>query len=364
MLNTKLQELQSKLAKENAGWEAGYTPLLELSESERQRLCGAVPPGGPPSDEEKLAAKNASLSAHLHLAGGVGAYPSTFDWRNVNGNNYVTPIRNQGGCGSCVAFGTSASVEIKFRIQRGNPGYPIDLSEAHLFYCLKGDANGCANGWWPTEAFDHYKNTGVARENYFPYVGSQQTCNVANGWQNEKVQITGWREIRDVNAIKDWIANNGPVDACFEVFEDFFAYRSGVYRHSWGQSVGWHCVCIIGYDDINRCWIAKNSWGTGNGDAGYWRIGYGDSSIELYGMRAPEGILDSGWAYNKLVIGLWAINQDYNAWVYLQDEGWRKLFPGNHNVFFDQLTQLTNAKNKGTVVSVRTVNGQIVEIYS
>lgn len=365
MAVVKLQELQSLLLKESAGWQAVHNSLLDLDESQQSRLLGVNPPGGPPTEAEKEASLRASAAAHALAAGaGVGAYPATFDWRNVGGNNYITPIRNQGNCGSCVAFGSLAGVEAKIRIWKGSPGYNIDLSEAHLFYCLKGDPNGCINGWWPDDALNHVKNTGVALESYFPYTGAQQACNVGSGWQNQKVQITGWHRIYDVSQIKDWIANNGPVGACFEVFNDFFSYGSGIYSHISGGSAGWHCISVVGYDDVNRCWICKNSWGPGWGDGGYFRIAYGQCSIEYYGMWAVEGIIDSTWIYNKRILGLWTINQDRNAWVYVQDEGWKRIFYSNQNVFFDMLAQLIAAKNRGTTVNIRIENGLIAEIYA
>ena len=64
------------------------------------------------------------------------AAPAAYDLRNVGGNNYVTPIKDQASCGSCVAFGTTATVESRVRLQRGDPNLAIDLSEAHLFFCL------------------------------------------------------------------------------------------------------------------------------------------------------------------------------------------------------------------------------------
>lgn len=361
METLKVSELQAKLQQEGAQWQAAYTNLSELAGEELKSRLGAVPPGPLPTAAQKKSSQKVALAAHeAMISAGI---PSSKDWRNHNGQNYVTSVKNQGGCGSCVAFGATASVESKVRIKKG-AGYAIDISEAHLFYCLKGDPNGCQNGWWPNAAYDNFKNSGVALENYFPYVGNQQACNVNSGWQNQKVQIKDWKNITDIGQIKNWLANKGPMSACFEVFSDFYSYSSGVYTHVSGGSVGWHCVCVIGYDDNQRCWICKNSWGTNWGDNGYFKIRYGQCSFELYGMWGVEEVLDSGWLYNKKVIGLWTINQNQNAWAYIEGEGWKRVFPNNQNNFFNILTQLIGAKNKGSTVSVRIKNGQIVEIYS
>ncbi len=365
MATLKVQDLQAALVEQNASWVAGVTGFESYSDAQLSALLGAALPGPPPTKAEKENARLAAMAEHQAMAarGSAAAYPPSKDWRNVSGQNYVTPIRDQGGCGSCVAFGALAVVESMTRIMKG-ASYAVDLSESHLFYCLKGDPNGCQNGWWPTPAFTAVQNTGVALENYFPYIGSQQACAVANGWENQKVRIAGFQNISGAAAIKDWIANRGPVSACFEVFQDFFSYRSGVYRHVSGNSVGWHCVAIVGYDDNQQCWIAKNSWGTGRGESGFYRIGYGQCSIELYGMWGVTGIVDSGWFNGKRVQGLWAINQDHNAWALIEGEGWKRIFPGNHNAFFSILTDLISAKNRNAAVNVRLENGQIVEIYA
>ena len=66
---------------------------------------------------------------------------------------------------------------------------------------------------------------------------------------------------RPLNAIKNWLATRGSVTGGFIVYQDFFSYRSGVYRHVSGASAGGHGVEIVGHNDAQSCWICKNSWG-------------------------------------------------------------------------------------------------------
>ncbi len=72
------------------------------------------------------------------------------------------------------------------------------------------------------------------------------------------------------------------------VYEDFFYYERGVYRASYGGYIGDHAVCVVGFDDANSCWICKNSWGTGWGESGWFKIGYGEcgmgSSFAFYAV--------------------------------------------------------------------------------
>ena len=79
---------------------------------------------------------------------------------------------------------------------------------------------------------------------------------------------------------KNIIANKGPVVAGLAVYADFFNYTSGVYRVASTDLRGYHAVSVIGYDDVQECWICKNSWGPGWGDAGFFKMGYGESEMD------------------------------------------------------------------------------------
>src|SRR5215216_948227 len=71
--------------------------------------------------------------------------PPAIDWRNHNGRNYVTSVKAQRTCGSCVAFATCAALESRAAIISERPDPTLDLSEAHLFFCGCGQC--CKTGW-------------------------------------------------------------------------------------------------------------------------------------------------------------------------------------------------------------------------
>src|SRR4030095_9490042 len=125
--------LQTAVRRAGESWQAGITSVSELSDQEKRRRLGAVPPGGEAELAERERAATANRGAATIRA--VGA-PANFDLRNVNGQNFITSVKDQGGCGSCVAFGSVATVEGTIRRQRGDPNLVIDLSEAELFYCI------------------------------------------------------------------------------------------------------------------------------------------------------------------------------------------------------------------------------------
>ena len=130
---TSLAEIQSALREMGSPWTAGRTSISELSATEQRMRLGASSP--------ELETRLAVAKPERH-ARGAAAYPAAFDWRNVNGANYVTPIEDQGGCGSCVAFGTVATLEAAYQVSRGDPNSGIDLSEAQLFYCYAEAKDG------------------------------------------------------------------------------------------------------------------------------------------------------------------------------------------------------------------------------
>src|ERR1700730_2465735 len=101
--------------------------MSALSPQEQQSRLGPTPPPGTTSPETATPVTGAGA-----LASSVGA-PASYFWGTPANNNYVTPVTDQGGCGSCVAFGSTAVVESMVRIHRGNPSLAVDLSEAQLF---------------------------------------------------------------------------------------------------------------------------------------------------------------------------------------------------------------------------------------
>lgn len=353
--------LQSLIQAANAGWSAGITSVSELPPEQQAARLGYRGGGPDPETLEQRSQTSASRAASAGITA-IGA-PAAYDWRNTGGRNFVTPVKDQGGCGSCVAFGTTAAVEAKLRIQRGNPSLAVDLSEASLFFCIgPGSGASCAGGWYMTPAMDGYKNTGVPDEACFPYTDHQQSCGQCTDWQGRALKIGGWHTIGAIADMKAWISANGPLATCFTVYNDFFSYKSGIYRHVTGGVAGGHCVCVVGYDDAGGFWICKNSWGTGWGEGGFFCIAYGQCGIDST-MWAAESIVETGWLNNVQVVGLWTIDQDRNAWAYLAGIGWRKVSPDNDNIFFDLLRLLAAAKEGKRPVNVYQVGGVIKQIY-
>jgi C1A family cysteine protease len=322
-----IEEVRAAASKST--WTAAETYLSRLPLEEKRLRLGYVPGPNQPSLEQREAAARANVAAAAAMAAPAG-FPATHDWRNVAGQNFITPVRDQGGCGSCVAFGTVATIEGTARVRRNNAGLAIDLSEAHLFYC-HGAAAGrnCGNGWWPDQAMDASRDSGLVDETCFPYTAGDQACNLCTGWQNHLTKITAWHTISSVNDMKAWLATHGPLASCFTVYEDFWYYTSGVYKHQTGAAVGGHCVSVVGYDDINQYWIVKNSWGTGFGESGFFRIGYGECGID--GTMWAVDDVASPPSSTTALYRYW--NSDAGDHFYTTD--WNELGNGNYGWAFE-----------------------------
>ena len=358
-----IKETQTAISKAKADWIAAENPFTAMSEEEQSLLLGYTP--GPEDDslEKRESIAKANVEAFKVIPSEAIGYPSSYDLRNIGGKNFITPIKNQGSCGSCVAFGVAATAEGRFKRQRNNPNLNVDYSEAHLFYCYaRNEGRRCNNGWWPSKALNAFKDHGVVDDNCFPYTAGDQVCNLCSGWEGRLTKITGWKKLTSIADMKDWISTKGPLAACYTVYNDFFSYAGGIYRHVSGAVAGGHCVSCVGYNDAQGYWIMKNSWGTGFGENGYFRIAYGECGIDS-SMDTVDAIEETRWERNTRITGLWTINENRNAWAYVQNLGWRKICNDKDNIFFDMLTQLIAAKAGNRRVDFYQENKVIKQIY-
>jgi hypothetical protein len=183
-----------------------------------------------------------------------------------------------------VSFATIATIEARTNIACRTPGAIRDYSEAFLFSC--GCGNCCGTGWNFAPALSFCQTTGFAAESAFPYTPGDQPCRAGVPVLDK---ITGYATILSVVDRKNAIASGGPVVAGMAVYQDFYGYRSGVYRHVSGGLLGYHAVSVVGYSDPEGCWIAKNSWNTTWGMSGYFKIAYGECGMDSqFAMYAPS----------------------------------------------------------------------------
>ena len=274
------QELKQLLTEAGEPWQAG-DPVF--SDEQLEAMCGFRPQEGQLSLQEREATAQLLFENKEHFLNAQLA-------SSVDLTSYMNKIRYQGDCGSCVAFGTVAAAEGTLKYQAKNPNLNVALSEAHLFYCHAYSEGRTCNepliphsmGWWPDRALIALQQKGVVSAKCFPYdpANVPLPCKLCSDWASSLTYSTNYKKLTSVIAMKESLASNGPLIACLTVYEDLGSYKSGVYQHISGKDKGGHCVCIVGYDDAQQCWIGRNSWDTGWGMQGYFKIKYGQCGID------------------------------------------------------------------------------------
>ncbi|XP_054821781.1 vignain-like [Prosopis cineraria] len=199
----------------------------------------------------------------------VDRVPPSVDWRKKGA---VTPVKNQGQCGSCWAFSTVVAVEGVNQIKTHKL---VPLSEQELVDCDNEENQGC-NGGLMEYAFEYIKKKGgLATENSYPYTAEDGTCDTSK--ENDMiVSIDGHENVpaNNEDALLKAVSNQ-PVSVAIDAGGfDFQFYSEGVFTGDCTTELN-HGVAIVGYGttvDGTKYWIVKNSWGEEWGEGGYIRM--------------------------------------------------------------------------------------------
>jgi cathepsin F/cysteine peptidase B len=225
---------------------------------------------------------NATALKHRRstFMGTPNAAPSpTADWRNKGA---VTPVKNQGQCGSCWSFSATGNMEGQWFLA-GNS--LTGLSEEELVQCSKNGGDAGCQGGLMDNAFDWVvTNGGIAAESVYPYKsgdGITGTCNNAL-LKNYAAHVTGHTDIaKNENTMEEFVSTSGPLSIGVDALSWQF-YLGGIMRYCLGKQLD-HGVLIVGYDTTHTppYWIIKNSWGATWGENGYIRVAKGHNECGL-----------------------------------------------------------------------------------
>lgn len=231
--------------------------------------------------------------------------PRIIDYRNINHINYVTPVKYQHSCGSCVSFAAIAVLETQYKLR----GVTLDLSEKDLFFC-KGLRN-CDIGWYLYDVSIILKTHEITEEKYCPYFEHSFFCHdVCNDYS--LYNIDEFYYINNFNEMKQWLDRNGTLLTRMNVYRDLFDYNGGIYEKNSDLYIGGHAVAVIGYNDAEYYWICKNSWGRQWGENGFFKIKYGESGIMPYAYgytinNIPDPHIVNKASYNLINTGLYLL---------------------------------------------------------
>lgn len=309
----KLQEAQCQyiakllnrhLEERNMTWRAGVTSVATKTYEEKKGMFGGKVPalygfdyyiGGifvMPDETPNSSSPNATQS------GTRSQYVTEWDWRNRHGRNWMTSVKDQGGCNSCWAFSSLGVIESYINLYYNNPqidGY--DLSEEEIISCI--DGYRCTLGNTQQVALDYVKQNGVVLESCFPYSATVMSCSIKCGDPSEIISIADYQLF---------------YNSLGEEYIKERLYRAPITFgiHSW-----WHFMVLCGYKTIqvgdiiqtgrnnndtivineqssligNTAWLLKNSWGSNWGNNGYAYVTVDLSDI--YGLYYLTGDITS-----------------------------------------------------------------------
>jgi len=218
----------------------------------------------PAEMEEQLIRR--ALASRWRWRRDTSSLPAEVDWRK---KGWVTPVKNQGKCGSCWSFTATGALEGQ---NFNKTGVLVSLSEQNLVDCSTSNY-GC-DGGVTDYAFRYVKQTGgIASEDSYPYTGKQGTCKYSAA--NKAGTCSAWTDLPpgDEAALQRAVATVGPVAVAIDASSTLFQlYRRGVYKNPSCSSTNLdHAVLLVGYGTYKGApyWLVKNSWGTGWGQDGY-----------------------------------------------------------------------------------------------
>jgi len=183
------------------------------------------------------------------------------DWTSQGA---VTPVKNQGQCGSCWAFSATGGLEGLSKIAYGTLQ---SFSEQQLVDCSGSYGNQACNGGLMDNAFKYVKDHGIVTEDQYPYKAVKQACSKNEG----PFKISGFTDITNCNDLANAITGR-PVSVAVDA-TNWSRYTSGVFNNCATRLN--HGVTLVGVTD--QYWRIKNSWATSWGEQGFIRLARGNT---------------------------------------------------------------------------------------
>ena len=262
-----------KIARHNAkglSWTMGVNQFADMSKSEfvAKYLSGPTAGGYNNATHNRLKNYNWSL-----LRTNVSALPLSIDWTTKGA---VTPVKDQGQCGSCWSFSATGALEGAWFVCKR---VLTNLSEQELVDCSTSEGNQGCNGGLMDYAFEYAKTNGLTSESAYPYTASGPNACKAKGLP-VLVKATGFTDVptNSQNALMTAVVQQ-PVSVAIEADENSFQfYSSGVLTKACGTNLD-HGVLLVGYGTQSGLdyYKVKNSWGSSWGESGYVLLGRGPS---------------------------------------------------------------------------------------
>ena len=230
--------------------------------------------------------------------------PSGWDWRNMNGTNYLSWTKNQHipeYCGSCWAQGTTSSIADRFNIMLGDQSAtPVSLNAQVIVNCHAG---GDCSGGEPGSVYEFAFTQGIPHSSCEQYTAHNEDagecgpmdyckdctwppCPVGETCQDKcwavdykKHYVTAYYGVAGIEQMKTELYKNGPISCGIQATTGLEeTYTGGIYSEYIANPQLNHEIAVVGWgtaDDGEEYWIGRNSWGTYWGETGFFRVPIG-----------------------------------------------------------------------------------------
>jgi len=264
--NMKLIRQQNSM--DGTSWWADVNQFTDMTNSEFRALISGTKPA------------HLFHGGQLELDAIATDLPDRVDWRESSG--VVTPVKDQGGCGSCWAFSAAQTFESHLSIATGEAA--VKLSPQQIVSCSPnpqhcGGTGGCDGSTQPL-AFNYTQTAGLSSEADYPYAGTTGTC------QSSKIKPVGYNNggyvqlpVNDYSALMSAVATKGPIAISIAAGGFAFQFYGGGVLSNCNDYVMDHAVQLVGYGSTTDAstnsnvdyWLVRNSWGNW-GENGYIRM--------------------------------------------------------------------------------------------
>jgi len=260
IFETRKAEIIRQNSDPNVLWKAGINKFTDMTDAELKTFRGY---------NKRM---NFGSSQPTQSAPPSENAPTSVDWRTVPG--VLTPVKDQGQCGSCWAFATTESIESDYAMRNNQT---LVLSPQNVVSCTPnpnhcGGTGGC-NGATAELGTDYVAKSGIFANAAWPYTATTGTCNTA-AHGTPVVTCDGYKKLTE-NSYDDLFnaIQMQPISVSVDA-STWSAYRSGIYNCTKSTLDIDHAVQLVGYGTQNNVdyWIVRNSWGASWGENGYIRL--------------------------------------------------------------------------------------------